>query len=338
MMRMITTEITILVNRKSDIGQIEQTIIDSHFQFPVMILEYEHHYQLNFTSNYEEWELDSAISECFPDYELTSYLGRGEKEIRLQISRYQSDLSFDNWGRPIPDPLDETKYLVKKGINKPEKFCRKIRVLFEDKEQHYFVNWVGGINKTTDEKGLLLINDFKNRNHSQKAEILKDRLYKSPHEVFDAGYIKMQELINHDYNNYINAKKKELRKQQKLPRKIIRDFIKACNEFDIENILKNLHTEVAFEKRVNWQKTTIAKGIKEFEEYLNSPNQDLCSKEFKIRSNWNFSSSIDVTIGIKYYQDIMDNETETSRKEKLSRISFILDNNKIIRITKEDKY
>ena len=38
---MIETEISIIVNRKSDITLLEQKIIENKFQFPVYIREYE---------------------------------------------------------------------------------------------------------------------------------------------------------------------------------------------------------------------------------------------------------------------------------------------------------
>lgn len=157
---MIETEITITVNRKSDIEQVQQKIIENKIRFPVYIREFEYSYQINFTSDYEEWEMDTAILSCFPDYEYTTDLERGRKEIRIQIFRYQSELSTDGWGRPIENPLNETKYLVKKSINKSEKFNPKIKVLFEDKEEYYYVNIVNGINKATDEKGFLLLDNL----------------------------------------------------------------------------------------------------------------------------------------------------------------------------------
>ena len=139
---MIETDISITINRKSDIDQIEEKIIENKIRFPVYIREYEFSYQINFTSDYEEWELDTAILDCFPEYEYTADLEKGRKEIRIQISRYQSEFSTDGWGRRIDNPLDETKYLVKASANKPEKFNPKIKVLFEDKEHYYFVNIV----------------------------------------------------------------------------------------------------------------------------------------------------------------------------------------------------
>jgi len=58
--------------------------------------------------------LDTLILSGFPEYEFITDLEKGRKEIRLQISRYQSELSTDGWGRRIENPLDETKYLIKK--------------------------------------------------------------------------------------------------------------------------------------------------------------------------------------------------------------------------------
>lgn len=331
---MVETEITILINRKSDIELIRKIVIDRKIQFPIYILEFENSYQLNLVSDYEELELESSILDSFPDYEFTSNLDRGRKEIRLQLSRYQSELSFDNWGRPIEDPLNETKYLIKKSNNKPERFNPKIRVLFENNVQDYFINIVNGVNKTTGEKGFLLLNEFKTKNEECKAEVLKDILYKSPHEAFNSGYYKMQELVNKDFKDYTDNKKKEIRNQQKLPRKIIREFINSCNKLDNEGILRNLDEAIVFEKRVNWQKEVRIEGIKEFKEYIKSPNQDLCTKEFRIRSSWDFNSS-SVTIGIKYYPALTQNE-EKNNIEQYGRITFILKNGKIISISKEN--
>ena len=82
---MIETEISITVNRKSDITLLEQTIVGNKFQFPVYIREYEFSYQINFTSDYEEWELDTAILNSFPGYEFTTDL---EKDGRKYGFKY----------------------------------------------------------------------------------------------------------------------------------------------------------------------------------------------------------------------------------------------------------
>lgn len=332
---MIETEITILVNRKSDIDLIKQKIIDSKIQFPIYILEYKNHYQINFVSDYEEYELESSILECFPEYEFTSDLERGRKEIRLQLSRYQSELSTDDWGRPIENPLDEIKYLIKKSNGKPEKFNPEIKVLFEDKEQCYYINIVDGINQTSGEKGFLLLNEFKTKNIGNGTDFFKDRLYKSLFEAFNSGCLKMQNVVNKDFANHIENRKKELRELQKLPRKIIRDFINACNKSDNEGILKNLAKTVIFEKRTHWQTELRIEGIEELKEYIKSPNQELCARNLTIRSSWDFNLP-NVTIGVKYFPVSTNSENEISNTQQYRRIRFVLKENKIVSITEEN--
>ncbi len=327
----VETEITILVNRKSDIDLIKQKIIDCKIEFPIYIFEYENHYQLNFTSDYAEWELDSDIIECFPEYEFTSDLERGRKEIRLQISRYQSELSMDDWGRPIENPLDETKYLIKKSNSKPEKFNPKVKVLFNGEEQQYHINITGGVNTTTGEKGFLLFNEFRTNDITDKAEVLKDTLYKTPHEAFHFGYYKMQEFVNEDFKTYIDNEKKELRAQQKVPRKIVRDFINSCNKSENEGIFKNLDENVIYEKRKNWQTELRIEGIEGLKEHFESPNQELCGKNYKIRSSWDIKLPT-ITIGIKYFPPTSNEDDDTKTVEQYKWIKFLLKDNKIISI------
>lgn len=328
---MIETEISITVNRKSDITLLEQTIVSNKFQFPVYIREYEFSYQINFTSDYEEWELDTAILNSFPGYEFTTDLEKGRKEIRVQISRYQSELQTDGWGRRIKNPLYETKYLVKASTNKPEKFNSKIKVLFEDKEQYYFLNIVDGVNSATEEKGFLLLDHFKT-NETNEATFFKDRLYKSLLEAFHSGYYKLSEAVDKDFSTYLENKKKEIREIQKLPRKIIRDFINACNSSDESSILKNIDENIIFEVRINWKTIFEAEGISKFKEYLNSSEQQLCSKNFKIRSSWSFSLP-NLIIGVKYFP--RSTEQDKQPTQKYEQFRFTLLDNKIIGVLYE---
>jgi hypothetical protein len=326
---MIETDISITINRKSDIEQIEEKIIENKIRFPVYIREYEFSYQINFTSDYEEWELDTAILDCFPEYEYTTDLEKGRKEIRIQISRYQSEFSTDGWGRRIEDPLDETKYLVKRSAKKVENFNTTIKVLFEDQEQYYYVNIVNGINKATEEKGFLLLDDFKTKNEDNSADVLKDKLYKSPLEAFHSGYNKILDLVDADFSVFQDDKKKAIRETQKLPRKIIRDFINACNNSVISEILKNLDENINFEKRTNWVTDNRIQGIIDFKKYLDSPEQQLCGKNFKIRSSWNFNLPV-VNVGVKYYH--ISNDQGKKNISKYEQIKFELADNKIVNI------
>ena len=324
---MTETQISILINRKSDAELIKNCIIKSKIQFPIYICEYEEDFAVNFTSDYEEWELDTEILNCFPEYEFTENLEKGRKEIRLQISRNQSEFGSYGW---IENPTNETKYLIKKSKDKLQKFNQIVTVLFEDKEQGYYVNIVDGINKGSGEKGFLLLNEFKNQ--VENSEILKDRLYKTQIEAFHSGVLKMQNLVDNDFIEYIKEKKKEIRKQQRIPRKIVRDFIKSCNKKDLEGIIKDLDKNVVFEKNIKWKIESEFNGIEEFEKYIKSKNEDLCNLEFKIRSSWTINLPSSITIGIKYYPNLnkKDNVTLIYRQ-----YSFEFKDGKIIRITEE---
>ena len=185
----------------------KDSIINCKVQFPVYILEYDEHFEINITSDYEEWELETEILKHFPEYNFTENLEKGRKEIRLQISRYQSDYCTDGWGRPIENPLNQTKYLIRKAKSKSEKFNPKIVVLFDDSEHNYYVNIVDGINKNSGEKGFLLLNEFKAEDNNNKFELLKDRLYKNRSEAFSFGHLKMQGLVNDDFKEYLKDKK-----------------------------------------------------------------------------------------------------------------------------------
>jgi len=329
---MIETEITISINRKSDIDMIKKIIIDANISSPIYIYEYENHFNLALTSDYEQWELDSAILECFSGYEFTSELSNGKKEIRLQLSRYQSEFSTDDWGRPIDNPLDETKYLIKKSNNKPEDFNPRVTVLFENEESYYYIHTVDGINRTTGEKGFLLINNFQSIECDSNTEVLKDKLYVSRLEAFYRGCDKMRPLVQNDFKEYLDKKKKAIKEQQKLPRKIIRDFISACNKSDIKRMLINLDENVIFEITTHWNVTSRYEGIKALKEYIESAENDLCGHDFKIRSQWTFKLPT-VAIGIKYFPISSNNENKILQYK---RISFVLEENRIIYITKEN--
>lgn len=328
---MIETEIKISINRKSDFETVRQNVIDSNIRFPVYIFEFDNHYEIEFVSDYEEWELDDKILDSFSDYKFTTDLEKGRKEIRLQIYRYQSELSTDGWGRPIENPLNETKYLIKKSESVIEKINPQVKVLFEGVQQNYFINIVNGINKSTDEKGFLLLNEFKTKDENKNAEIFKDRLYKTEAEAFRFGYYKMQDIVNDDFKKHIQEKKKQISELHKMPRKIVRDFINSCNKNEITSILKNLDNSVIYEKRIQFQTKEKIEGIEQFEEYLKSSKQELCSKNFTIRSSWDIRLPY-ITIGVKYFPKSDDKEKQNQMFMKYKQISFTLNNNNIINI------
>lgn len=329
---MITTEISLSINRKSDLQTIQQAIVAQRIQFPVYIREFETSYQIDFNSDEEEWELDTAILQCFADYEFTTDLEKGRKEIRIQIHRYQSELSCNDWGRPIENPLDHTKYLVKKSATKTEKFNPEITVLFGDKAQHYYAHIVDGINTATEEKGFLLLDHFSSSEKQDDTEVLKDRLYRSKLEAFQYAFHKIGDLVDSDFSQYLAQQKKETQEIQKLPRKIVRDFINACNQSDIEGIVNNLADQISYEIRSNWKTIFSTEGITEFKNHLGSPNQNLLDRDFKIRSSWTIDLP-HITIGVKYFPTAADKSNKFNLK--YGAFKFVLNCHKIIQIIDE---
>lgn len=331
---MIETEITILINRKSDINLIKEKIIERKILFPIYLFEYESYFKLTFSSDYEEWEMDTAILDSLPDYEFTSDLEKGRKEIRLQISRYQSELSTDGWGRPIEDPLNETKYLIRKSKSQAERFNPHVKVLFENEEKDYYINIINGIDKKSGKEGFLLINEFKTNERDSETEYFKDRLYSTPWEAFQYGFYKMQDLVNQDFKQFEENKKKEIQKQQKIPRKLIRDFIKSCNSNNINGILKNLGDSITFEKRINWQSVLSINGKEKFREYVVSTNQDFCDRKLKIKSSGDFNDSY-VTIQVHFFPKTNDEQIRTNTLQS-RRFKFKIEENIIGSIIEEN--
>ncbi len=322
---MTETQISITVNRKNDIDLIKNIIIDSKFQFPIYILEFEFHYQIRFESECEEWELDTKITQHFPEFEFKTDLDKGRKEIRLQISRNQSSLATDSWGRPLEDPLNETKYLVRKSSAKPERFNPNVQVLFNEDMQDYYINIIEAIRKQTGERGYLILDDFKSENEDFEKAI-KDTLYQSPYEAFEFGYYALQNVVSQDFEQYSAFRKKEQTKVNKIPRKIVREFLDACNKSDLEGVKKHLHEDVVFIKRI-WHETKVnLEGLDGVMSYFASENSTLFGRDFKIRSNWFIRLPL-IEIGLKYYPTTQDNSALQYKK-----ISFEIVEGQITRI------
>lgn len=324
------TTITLLINRKADVEFIKTSIINSKIEFPIYIFEYENHFQIQFVSDYEEWELDAKILNCFTDCEFVSELENGRKEIRLQITRQQDDYPY------FESSINETKYLVRKSTKYIEKFNPQVKVLFKEEERNYFINIVGGNIPSTGEKGFLLLTNFRSQNTDRNPDFFKEPLYRSREEAFRFGYYKMQELVDKEFSSFIELKKKEIRDLHKMPRKIVRDFINSCNKKEMQEILKNLDNSVIYEKRIKWQTKERIEGIKQFEEYLKSANQDLCLMNFKIRSTWIIKLP-DIEIGVKFCPQTNNNEKEEKIYLKYREFNFRLNNNKIINIIEEQR-
>lgn len=212
---MIENYLSLNVNRKEDIELIEKVLKDQKIDVPIFILEFENCFKINFTSEYEQWELEREIINVFPDYEFTENLGKGRKEIRIQLSRKQSPLSTDDWGRPLETHIDETKYLIKKSNESFEKFTPQVKVLFESSERYYFVNIIKGINRVNDKKGFLLLNEYNVFDTKKDCGFFQNELFETPIAAYWSGISQIEQLANLEFIEYIKEQKKLRRKKRK---------------------------------------------------------------------------------------------------------------------------
>lgn len=330
---MIETQIYISVNRKPDIDIIKSILIRNKIDSPVYIIEFGEHFGINFSSSYEEWELDKYISDSFPGYEFTTDLQRGRKEIRVEISRHQSELCTTDWGIPIDNPLNETKYLIKKGVEVPIQFNPEIKVLFGSNEQSYHINIIPGINNSTQEKGFLLLDEFKLEADPETTDFFPDKLYKTQLDAFYRGKDKLENIVDKDFIDYLGIKKKEKQQRERIPRKIVREFVKACNNCAKDSIFKDLSENLRFEIRVRLKQKLITYNLEDFKNYIDSSYQEICRRNFKIKSSWSF---IENDIGVFLETFTPPSATEEAAKSFYRiRLNIRLEENKITQIILE---
>ncbi|MFP3597064.1 hypothetical protein [Chryseobacterium sp. SIMBA_029] len=327
---MVETQIYISVNRKADIDVIKTILIRNKIESPVYITEFGENFGINFTSSYEEWELDKLISETFPGYEFVTDLNRGRKEIRLEISRYQSELCTTKWGNPIDNPLNQTRYLIKKSLEVPIRFNPEIKVLFGSDEKSYHINIIPGINSSTQEKGFLLLDDFKQKADPETTDFFPDKLYKTQLDAFYRGKDKLESIVATDFMEFLGLKKREKQQCEKIPRKIIREFVNSCNNYDYDSILKDLSPNIEFEIRVNWQQKFVTEGIEDLKKYIRSSHQQICGRHFKIKSPWTFHQK---DISISLHTSTPPSETEEVPKNFYRiQLNFRMEEQKINQI------
>lgn len=212
---MIENYINITLHRKKDIDAIELMLRKLKIDSPIFILEFESNFKINFTSEYEQWELENSILNIFTNYEFIEDLGNGKKEIIIQLSRNQSPFSTDDWGRPLESIINQTKYLVKKTDVKIEKFNPEIKVLFEDSDEYYYLNIINGKNKLNNETGFLLLDEFRKFDKSSNIGFYRNELFHDPQSAFWAGVNKINEIAESDFKKYLSEKKKNQRKKRK---------------------------------------------------------------------------------------------------------------------------
>lgn len=332
---MVETNLTINVNRKSDLELVKQTIKQNRVQYPIYIFEYEFHYQIRFTSDNEEWNLNTGIEEIMPEYRFVTELFSGGSEIRMQISRYQDPFSQDGWGRPIENSINQTCYLVKRDEDKVEKYSPRVEVLFSGESNQYFIHIINGIDKSTDEKGFLILKDFMSKERQKNSEYFTDTLYADEIQAFQHGYYKLQEQVQQDFEKFNNDLNKAIRDERKVPRKLVRGFINSCNKADVDSILRDIGPNFVFERQIDWKCQLKVERLPEFEKYLNSDQHDLFSNNFKVRSSWDFKND-KVSIGVKYYPE-KELDSDIPQSLIYRYFSFTLEKNKIIKIVEGNR-
>lgn len=211
---MIETEITIELNRLSDLDKIKGVLKRQKIQVPIYILEYDSNVSVKFAVDYEFYELNDAIANCYNGYEFISDLGSGPNEILMKIYRYQSPLQSDGWGRQIENPLNEILYLVKKVKTQIAIPKSKVTVLFEDLEKEYFINIGLGKRKGTDEKGFLVLEGFDHLLDKSLSHPHVPRLHKNLIDAYWDGYRRLIFYVDGEFEKYMKEKKKQIRKQK----------------------------------------------------------------------------------------------------------------------------
>ena len=200
-------QISYILYRPDDITVLKGILRDQKIDTPIFIINEGDRLLVKMTTDYEHWELDHKIEQAFSGYEFSEDIGRGRPEIRVQVNRYQSNFT-DDWGRPIEDRLDDTKYLIRKGLEKQLEFQPKIEAMFFNEERDYYINIVPGINKATQEKGYLIIDSFdKLDEHNETDAPFIQHLYRDSSDAFWSAFNKMETKAEQDFKTFVKKKK-----------------------------------------------------------------------------------------------------------------------------------
>lgn len=209
---MIHLQTSIILYNKKDIELLEMLLKEWKIDAPIIVIEYETKFKINFTSEYEYWDLDDQITDSLSDYEFTSNLGSGGKKIRMEVSRVQLPFSTDNWGRPLENLINDTKYLIRKHQKVSDNRNSLIRVWFGKENKNYFTNIIEVVTSKNQE-GFAILNDF-NQNKPKIEEFYKNQFFKEEEDAFWTALNKIERIADEDYKKW-----KELNKPKRGNRK-----------------------------------------------------------------------------------------------------------------------
>ncbi len=198
---------------KDDLDILVELLKKEGIARPVSIIELSNCYTIKFNSEYHHAGIEFQLSAIFEEYEFRPQIENGTSEIKLRISMTQSPLSTDNWDRRFnSDPVHSVSYLVKK--EKEENVITvnpKFRVLFGSDEREYILNIVPGMNKTTEEKGFMVVKTIGDRN--EKPDLLINELFPDRTSAFWRGFHTIEGRIEQDYIEWIERNKRRYKKK-----------------------------------------------------------------------------------------------------------------------------
>ncbi len=201
---------TIQISSASEFEVIIGILKKQYIDAPVFTVNHSDYYTVSFESNYEEYELISAIEIAFPEYEHVEGISIGVSDIRIVINQVQTHLSTDDWGRRLnTDNISSTTYFTQRPSNATQPIWQDKVVkalLGPTEEKELLVNISDGIIKSTGERGFLVI---EKKTEGEKPEILIEHLYKTKSEAFWAGYTRITQYIEKRYEEYKESQKRK---------------------------------------------------------------------------------------------------------------------------------
>lgn len=213
---MIITTYNIRLYHKSDYDLLEETLKRLGIPEPVYILDYKSHIEFSFDIKDEYCIFGTEDFNIFDGFDFTDDIGKGGQEIKLRFHVEQQSGSTDSWGRPLEELTNKVYFLIKKeGIYEKGTVSSKVKVLFEDKTQEYFINICDERIKNTERIGYSILNEFREKLKSRKdVPLLNNKIYETPRMAFYAALNnELQKIVEEDFTTYLKAKKKKRSKK-----------------------------------------------------------------------------------------------------------------------------
>lgn len=155
---MLQISINIELFDKQHIKLLLEIIKKQSISNAVFITEHQDRFQIIFENDYEQYELQQEIGNCFKGFSYTSNIDNNIEEVKLAIHITQSAMSTDNWGRQWNEnDINTSKYLVKRKTAIPDIPNPKFWVLFGQELRTFAVDIRPGVNKHNDEKGYVIV-------------------------------------------------------------------------------------------------------------------------------------------------------------------------------------